>query len=79
MTFADYSVCIIAVSMKAKTQSLIVFFFSQSRTDQLCEVSQTLQTDPSTTIPSSEGVPTWTKFFEHSVVGRCIRLVHLMA
>lgn len=58
MTFADYSVCIIAISMKAKTQSLIVFFFSQSRTDQLCEVSQTLQTDPSTTIPSSEGVPT---------------------
>lgn len=59
MTFADYSVCFIAISkMKAKTQSLIVFFFSQSKTDQLCEVSQTLQSDPSTTIPSSEGVPT---------------------
>lgn len=41
LTFADYSVCIIAISkMKAKTQSLIVFFFlsffsPQSRTDEL--------------------------------------------
>lgn len=32
MTFADYSVCFIAISkMKAKTQSLIVFFFSNQK------------------------------------------------